>query len=72
MIAGVKRVDWRRMDDLKEELSLEKCLMGRLEVEGSGQGIWREWMKTTYHGWYMCMRREEKEKEDRNVVLERT
>ena len=22
--------------------------MGRLEVEGSGQGIWRESMKTTY------------------------
>ncbi len=29
-IAGVKRVDRRRMDELREEVGIEKCLMGRL------------------------------------------
>ena len=29
-IAGVKNVDQRRMDNLREELCIEKCLMGRL------------------------------------------
>ena len=28
-IAVVKRVDWRKMDDLREELGIETCLMGR-------------------------------------------
>ena len=29
-IAGVKRVDRRRMDELREEVGIQKCLMGRL------------------------------------------
>ena len=29
-IAGVKRVDQRRMDELREEVDIRKCLMGRL------------------------------------------
>ena len=29
-IAGVKRLDRRRMDELREEVGIEKCLMGRL------------------------------------------
>ena len=29
-IAGVKRVDRRRMDELREEVGTQKCLMGRL------------------------------------------
>ena len=29
-IAGVKRVDRRRMDQLREEVGIQKCLMGRL------------------------------------------
>ena len=29
-IAGVTRVDRRRMDDLREEVGIQKCLMGRL------------------------------------------
>ena len=29
-IAGVKRVDRRRMDELRKEVGIQKCLMGRL------------------------------------------
>ena len=29
-IDGVKRVDRRRMDELREEVGIQKCLMGRL------------------------------------------
>ena len=29
-IAGVKRVDRRRMDELREKVGIQKCLMGRL------------------------------------------
>ena len=29
-IAGVKRMDRRRMDELREEVGIQKCLMGRL------------------------------------------
>ena len=29
-IAGVKRVDRRRMDELREEVGIQQCLMGRL------------------------------------------
>ena len=29
-IAGVKRVERRRMDELREEIGIQKCLMGRL------------------------------------------
>ena len=29
-IGGVKRVDRRRMDELREEVGIQKCLMGRL------------------------------------------
>ena len=30
MITGVKRVNRRRMDEMREEVGIQKCLMGRL------------------------------------------
>ena len=33
-IAGVKRVDRRNMDDLREELCIENCLIGRMVKDG--------------------------------------
>ena len=39
-IAGVKRMDRRRMDELREEVGIQKCLMGRLvksRVKWAGQ-----------------------------------
>ena len=35
-ITGVKRVARRRKDDLREELWIEKCLMGRLAMKLAG------------------------------------
>ena len=51
-------VDRRRMDDLREELCLQKCPMGRL-VKGRLKilGMRRAWMKTAYQGWLMCISR---------------
>ena len=39
-IAGVKRVDRRRMDELREVVGIQKCLMGRLV---------KSWMKWAGH-----------------------
>ena len=51
-ISGVKRVDQRRMDDLREELgTVEKI------GEESNEIGRREWTKTSYRGWHMSNRR---------------
>ena len=54
-LAGMERVDRRRMDDLREVLCIDKCLVGRLAKSRVkwGGGMWRDCSETAYEEWLM-------------------
>ena len=62
-IAGVKRVDQRRMDNLREELSIQTSLMGRLMNSRMKWAGHVERMNADGQGWHMCPSGEGKEEE---------
>ena len=69
-IAGVKRVDRRRMDELREEVGIQKCLMGRLvksRLKWAGHVVERMKEDQLPRMAYMLTRRGEREREEDHV-----
>ena len=65
-IAGVKRVGWPNVGDLREERCREKCVMGQLvKSRCSGRGKWK-------NGWrpHVCTSVKERRDEESKTVLE--
>ena len=61
-------MDRRRMDELREEVGIQKCLMGRLvksRMKWAGHVERRKIID--YQGWHMFTRRGEREGEEDHV-----
>ena len=69
-IAGVKRVGRRRMDELREEVGIQKCLMGRLaksRMKWAGHVYYRTNERGSATNYGICSPGEGKEKERRTT-----